>query len=70
MPESSPPLMPPKATGRSASAITNIASVNSRASPSSVVMRSPSVARRTTIRLPRSISKSKACSGWPNSNIT
>ena len=67
---SSPPMMPATATGRSASAMTSIAGLSLHCVPSIETIVSPSAARRTTMRPPRSLSKSKAWSGWPHSNMT
>ncbi len=41
-----------------------------RACPSSVVKRSPSRARRTTMVASATVAASKACSGWPSSQRT
>ena len=73
--ESSPPMTPASATGVSPSSVMRpMSAVQTRSWPSSVVMRSPSRAARTTMwRLPsrsESLPKSKACSGWPVRNMT
>jgi len=44
--------------------------VSVRSTPSSVVNGSLSRARRTTMVRSASVSRSKACSGWPSSSIT
>jgi hypothetical protein len=63
-------MIPATPEGPSASHTTAISSVNSRWTSSSVVMVSPACARRTTIFWPRTSSRSKACSGWPQVSIT
>ena len=70
MPESSPPMMPATALGRSESQIISIEGSSFRSTPSRVLIVSPSRASRTT--MVRSLSRrwSKACIGWPSSSIT
>ncbi len=63
-----PPITPASATGFSASAMTRSSAVSLRSLPSSVVIGSPSCARRTMILWPASLSRSKPCSGWPSSS--
>ena len=65
-----PPMIPATPEGPSASHTTAISAVNSRWTPSSVVMVSPAWARRTMIFLPRTSSRSKAWRGWPQVSIT
>ena len=69
---SRPPMTPARATARSGVAMTVMSGTSWRSSPSSVVRRSPSAAARTTICATPSaflsLSRSKACSGWPNRN--
>ena len=67
---SSPPITPPIPVARSASQISRSLVVKTRSTPSSVVSRSPSLARRTMISRPRTLLRSKACIGWPYSIIT
>ena len=55
---SSPPMTPPRPTGRSASAITRISGSSSRSTPSRVVSRSPARARRATRAPPASLPRS------------
>ena len=62
---SCPPMMPAMTEARSASAMTSMSVVSVRCSPSRVTMVSPGAARRTMIRRPRMVWRSKACSGWP-----
>ena len=64
-----PPMTPAIPEGPSASHTSAASLVNVRSTPSSVVIVSPSRARRTTIRPPRTRSRSKACSGWAVSSI-
>ncbi len=64
-----PPITPASATGPRPSAMTTSCSCRARSTPSSVVMRSPRPARRTTMP-PLSLARSKACSGCPSSSIT
>ena len=68
--EAPPPITPATATASSASAMTSISVDSVRSLPSINRNRSPALARRTTIRPPRSRSKSNACSGCPSSSIT
>ena len=56
--------------GPSASQTSATEESNSRSTPSSVVIFSPSAARRTMIASPRTSSRSNACNGWPVSSIT
>ena len=67
---SAPPITPPIPTARAASATTHMSFVSVRSAPSSVRIFSPGFARRTMMRCSCNLSKSKACSGWPSSNIT
>ena len=63
-----PPMMPASATGASASAMTRSSATSCRVVPSMVTSFSPcpvELARRTTIFDPESLSRSKACMGWP-----
>ncbi len=66
----SAPKIPAMTAGRSASQIASIEPSSVRSCPSSVVIDSPSPARRTTIRPPASRSRSKAWSGCPVRSIT
>ncbi len=65
-----PPMTPATACARSRSAMTSISASSVRATPSSVVSRSPAVARRIRSAPPARVSRSKAWSGWPSSNST
>jgi hypothetical protein len=65
-----PPMIPAIPLGPSASHTSAISGVNLRSTSSSVAIRSPSCAFRTTIRRPRTSSRSKACRGWPQVSIT
>jgi hypothetical protein len=67
---SSPPMIPARATPRSASAITRSDGSSFRSSPSSVRSSSPGSARRTTIRPLASLAWSNACRGLPSASIT
>ena len=67
--ERAPPITPAIEVGPSASSITTICASSVRSASSSVVMRSPSRARRTTSVPPATRSASKACIGWPVSSI-
>ena len=69
-PEYSPPMIPARAMGFSASAMTRLASESSSSLPSRVTIFSPGFARRATTRRPESLFKSKACRGWPSSMST
>ena len=60
---SSPPMIPAMPDGPSASHTSAIDGSSARSVSSSVVIRSPSCALRTTIRLPRTSSRSNAWSG-------
>jgi hypothetical protein len=63
-------MIPAIPDGPSASQTSAIDSSKTRSTSSSVVIRSPALARRTTIRAPRTSSRSKACIGWPIASIT
>ena len=65
-----PPITPASATGLSASQIARCPPVRSRSSPSRVTSFSPLRARRTMMAAPASLSRSKACVGWPISSRT
>ena len=67
---SSPPMIPANAIAASPSAITRSAGSSLRRLPSRLANSSPGRARRTTIRPPRSVSKSKAWSGFPSASMT
>ena len=64
-----PPITPANAIGPLSSVIRRVSAVRARCSPSSVTMRSPARAVRTTIA-PRTLSASNACSGCPSSSRT
>ena len=66
----SAPINPATADGFSASAMTSVSVSSTRSCPSSVVTRSPAVARRTTISRPATLSRSKAWVGSPIASIT
>ena len=68
--ELSPPMTPATATGFSPSQIMSISASRVRSLPSRVTKASPAAAVRTTIRFPARRSRSKACNGWPHSNMT
>ena len=68
--ETRPPMMPPIPVGPSASQTKAASELKVRSTPSSVVIRSPSFARRTTMRAPRTSSRSKAWNGCPVQSIT
>ena len=68
--ERSPPMIPAIEVGPSSSAMISVSGSKVRSTSSSVVMRSPSRARRTTRWPPATRSKSKACIGWPEPSIT
>jgi len=68
--ETWPPMIPAIPDGPSASHTSAASLVNVRSTPSSVVMVSPSRALRTTIRPPRTRSRSNAWSGCPMRSIT
>ena len=68
--ERAPPMTPAIDVGPSASSMTSISASSVRVWPSSVSICSPSVARRTVSSPPATLSRSKACSGWPVSSIT
>ena len=63
-------MIPAMPLGPSPSQTSAVSDVNVRSTPSSVVIVSPSRARRTMIRAPRTSSRSNACSGWPVASIT
>ena len=65
-----PPITPAMPDGPSASHTSAISGSNSRSTSSRVTILSPASALRTTIRLPRTSSRSNACSGWPVASIT
>ncbi len=65
-----PPITPAIPLGPSASQTSAISVLKVRSTSSSVVIFSPALARRTTIRPPRTRSRSKAWSGWPVVSIT
>ena len=68
---SAPPITPAIAIARSASAITRSASASARVLRRRASRASRRGARaRTRISPPRSLARSKACSGWPSSSIT
>ncbi len=64
-----PPITPARPIGPVLSQITRSSAASLRLTPSSVVMVSPSCARRTWIG-PSTRFRSYACSGWPTSSIT
>ena len=66
---SSPPMMPARPVAFSLSAITSMLPFKTCSLPSSVVRCSPSLARRTTMVCSRTLSRSKACMGWPVSSM-
>ena len=68
--EISPPMIPAIPLGPSASQTSATSGSKARSTPSSVAIVSPSAARRTIIREPRTRSRSKACRGWPTASIT
>ena len=68
--DSSPPITPAMPVALVWSAIISISGVSARSLPSSVVMVSPGLARRTMIWLSFTLARSKACIGWPVSSIT
>ena len=68
--ERAPPMIPAMLVGPSASSITQTSGSSVRSTSSSVVIFSPSSARRTTSRPPAIRSASKACIGWPVHSIT
>ena len=68
--ERAPPMTPAIEVGPSASSITHVSASSVRSTSSSVVIVSPSRARRTTSRPPATRSASKACIGCPVSSIT
>ncbi len=64
-----PPMTPARPIGPELSQISRSSADSLRLTPSSVVMLSPSCARRTWIG-PSTRLRSYACSGWPTSSIT
>ena len=68
--ETCPPMIPPIPVGPSASHTSAVVPSKVRSTSSSVVIVSPSRALRTTIRAPRTLSRSKTCNGCPVSSIT
>ena len=68
--EISPPMMPAMPLGPSASHTSAMSELKVRSTPSSVAIVSPSCARRTMIRRPRTSSRSNACSGCAVVSIT
>ena len=68
--ERAPPMIPAIDVGPSASSISTMSASSLRSTSSSVVIVSPSRARRTTSRPPATRSASNACIGWPHSSIT
>ena len=68
--ETWPPMIPAIPEGPSPSHTSAASLVNVRSTPSRVVIVSPSRARRTTMRPPRTRSRSKAWSGCAVSSIT
>ena len=65
-----PPMTPAMPDGPSPSHTRAMPESKVRSTSSRVTIVSPSLARRTTIRPPRTSSRSKACSGWPVHSIT
>ena len=68
--ESAPPMTPPMACARSASAITSMSGSSARSRPSSVRILSPGFARLILSVAPFSRARSNACVGCPISIIT
>ncbi len=64
------PMIPPIATGPSASAMTSVSGSRSRVTWSRVSSRSPAAARRTTIRPSRTDAASNVWIGLPSSTMT
>ena len=69
-PLSTPPTTPARATGSFESAMTSIGGRSSWVSSSRVASVSPGRDFLTTTAPSFSMSKSKACMGWPHSSIT
>ena len=67
---SAPPITPASPTASVESAMVNTGGSRVRLSPSSVVMTSPGRAARTMTVASLTVSKSKACRGWPYSSMT
>ncbi len=65
-----PPITPASPIASRESAMHSIGGFSARRTPSSVSSVSPGRAALTTMRLSRTLSKSKACSGCPYSSIT
>ena len=65
-----PPMIPAIPLGPSPSHTSAASELKVRSTSSSVAIVSPSRARRTSMRAPRTSSRSKACSGWPMASIT
>ena len=65
-----PPMIPAIPLGPSASQTSATSDVKVRSTSSRVVIVSPSAARRTTMRAPRTSSRSNAWSAWPVQSIT
>ncbi len=68
--ESAPPITPPMAWARSASAMTSTPALSARVLPSSVLIDSPWRAVRTVMARPPSLWRSNACIGCPSSSST
>ena len=68
IPELAPPMTPASATGFSASQMTRLFSVRVNSFSSRVTIFSPGRARRTSMQRPATLSRSKACIGWPISS--
>ncbi len=68
--ESTPPITPPSATGRSASAITHMPGPVGTGDGRSLRTASSGSASRTMISGPLQQARSKACNGWPHSIMT
>ena len=68
--ETRPPMIPAMPVGPSASQTSATSEEKLRSTSSSVVILSPSCARRTMMREPRTSSRSNACSGCPVASIT
>ena len=68
--ETWPPMIPAMPLGPSASHTRAASESKRRSTPSSVTIVSPCRARRTTMREPRTSSRSKAWRAWPQASIT
>ena len=68
--ETWPPMIPAIPVGPLRSQTTTLSASSTRSTSSRVVIRSPSAAVRTMISPPGTLSRSKACSGWPVRSIT